>query len=160
MGPWKIFKRKSDEVLFDRAVNERKHSLVVVYGARLISKGKLEYHRVIPYAESLFTINRKKEAVKILDTFAKEKLENGYFSEAIPLLTKAIKYDPENIETVKLLSRAYEGKNLLFEAFQTLIDLLSTFKNGRKNTAEVRNLIGNFLKRYPLPSFQIIYANI
>ncbi len=157
MSLWKFFKRKTDEELFDRAVNEKNHTMTIVYGSRLLAKKKLESRRLISYTESLFKLNRKKEAVKILDKYAQEKLENGYFSEAISMLKKAMKFNPECIQTARLLSRAYESKNLLFEAFNVLINLFLTLKDANKNTADAQRLIDSFLKRHPVPSFLEAY---
>ncbi|WP_457568643.1 hypothetical protein [Desulfurobacterium sp.] len=160
MKLWKFFRRKTDEELFDKAVSEKNHVLTIAYGARLLGENKLEFRKIIAYSESLYAMNRIKEAVEILDRYAQEKINSGYFSEAIPMLKKSSKFNPECVITAKLLSFAYESKNLLFEAFQTLINLFKNRKKSGKSTSEARKLIENFLERHPLPDLLKEYEKL
>ncbi|RUM88243.1 MAG: hypothetical protein DSZ25_02405, partial [Thermovibrio sp.] len=160
MGLLDFFKKKSEEEAFYEAVKERDYIKIMELGKLLLSKHPNSMAIFSPYVDALVKLGRKEEALKELLLFSKKKFNEEYYDVAISLLKKALRLDPFNIEAIKLLSKAYEKKELLYDAFDVLFNSLLLFIETNRDTAQIKSLIEEFLKSYFYPLFYEKYGDI
>jgi len=160
MGLLDFFKKKSEEEAFYEAVKEHDYVKITELGKVLLSKHPNLMSVFGPYIDALIKLGRKEEALKELLLFSKKKFNEEYYDVAISLLKKALRLDPFNMEVIKLLSKAYEKKGLLYDAFEALFNSLLLFIETDRDTSRIKSLTEEFLRNYFYPPFYEKYSDV
>ena len=160
MGLVSLFKKRSEEEEFSRAVSNRDYLRVAEIGEKLIRKYPDSVSILNSYADALVKLGKKEKAVKELLNFAERKIKEEYYDIAIPLLKKVLKIDPVNVQALKLLIQAYRKKELFYEAFKVLEEAYEEFKKSGGKTEVLMSLFEKFLQEQFHPLFYERYADI
>jgi len=155
-----LFKKRSEEEEFIRAVRKRDYSRVIEIGERLIKKYPNSVSILNSYVDALVKLDKKEQAIKVLLSFAEKKIKEEYYDIAIPILKKVLKIDSLNVQALKLLIQAYRKKELFYEAFKVLEEAYDKFKKNNGNVETLMSLFKDFLKENFHPLFCEKYANI
>ena len=160
MGFFGLFKKRSEEEEFSRAVSNRDYLTVAEIGEKLIKKYPDSVSILNSYVDALVKLGKKEQAVKVLLSFAEKKIKEEYYDIAIPILKKVLKIDPLNIQALKLLIQAYRKKELFYEAFKVLEEAYREFKKSGGKTEVLTTLFEKFLQEQFHPLFYEKYADI
>jgi len=160
MNLFNFFKKKSEEETFWEAVKERDFLKIAELGKFMLSKYPNSVSVFSPYMEALIKLGRKEEAIKEIISFSKKKINEEYYDVAIALLKKALRLDPFNVKVIELLSKAYEKKEFLYDAFEVLFNSFLLFVNSDKNVTPIKTLLEEFIKNYIYPLFYEKYGDI
>jgi len=160
LGLVSLFKKRSEEEEFSRAVSNRDYLRVAEIGEKLIRKYPDSVSILNSYADALVKLGKKEKAVKELLNFAERKIKEEYYDIAIPLLKKVLKIDPVNVQALKLLIQAYRKKELFYEAFKVLEEAYEEFKKSGGKTEVLMSLFEKFLQEQFHPLFYERYADI
>jgi tetratricopeptide (TPR) repeat protein len=160
LGFFGLFKKRSEEEEFSRAVSSRDYLTVAEIGEKLIKKYPDSVSILNSYVDALVKLGKKEKAVKALLSFAEKKIKEEYYDIAIPVLKKVLKIDPVNIQALKLLIQAYRKKELFYEAFKVLEEAYKEFKKSGGNTEVLTTLFEKFLQEQFHPLFYEKYADI
>ncbi|WP_457569838.1 GAF domain-containing protein [Desulfurobacterium sp.] len=109
-----------NEAAFKKAVKEKNYEEIASLGKAFIDAGSESSYVLNEVINALNHLGRKKEIGKLLFQQGERKLADGYYDSAIVFFQKAAKYMPNSIEIAEGLSKAYEKKQLPYEAFITL----------------------------------------
>jgi len=140
LGFFGLFKKRSEEEEFSRAVSNRDYLTVAEIGEKLIKKYPDSVSILNSYVDALVKLGKKEQAVKVLLSFAEKKIKEEYYDIAIPILKKVLKIDPLNIQALKLLIQAYRKKELFYEAFKVLEEAYREFKKSGGKTEVLTTL--------------------
>jgi len=160
LGFFGLFKKRSEEEEFSRAVSNRDYLTVAEIGEKLIKKYPDSVSILNSYVDALVKLGKKEQAVKVLLSFAEKKIKEEYYDIAIPILKKVLKIDPLNIQALKLLIQAYRKKELFYEAFKVLEEAYREFKKSGGKTEVLTTLFEKFLQEQFHPLFYEKYADI
>ncbi|TCK02877.1 tetratricopeptide repeat protein [Phorcysia thermohydrogeniphila] len=160
MGFFGLFKKRSEEEEFSRAVSSRDYLTVAEIGEKLIKKYPDSVSILNSYVDALVKLGKKEKAVKALLSFAEKKIKEEYYDIAIPILKKVLKIDPLNVQALKLLIQAYRKKELFYEAFKVLEEAYREFKKSGGKTEILTSLFEKFLQEQFHPLFYEKYADI
>ncbi|MEO2082524.1 MAG: hypothetical protein ABGX12_00685 [Desulfurobacteriaceae bacterium] len=160
MGFFNLFKRKSEEELFREAVASKDYVKVVEIAEKLLLKHPDSLSLLNTYTDALIKLGKKEKALKEIISFAEKKLKEEYYDVAIPLLKKALKLDPANVEALKLLTSAYTKKELYYEAFDLLIDSYKKLKEKGENTAFIKDKLEEFAQSEFHPLFYERFSDL
>ena len=160
LGLFELFKKKSEEELFQEAVADQDYEKIVELGEKLLKKHPNSLAVINPYTDALVKLGKKDRAVQILVDYGEKKVDEEYYELAIPILKKALKIDPLNIKAIKLLTEAYKREELFYDAFKVLIESLKIYKEAALNTEPVKELLESFLQEQFHPLFYEKYADL
>jgi len=155
-----LFRKRSEEEEFSRAVSNRDYLTVAEIGEKLIKKYPDSVSILNSYVDALVKLGKKEQAINVLLSFAEKKIKEEYYDIAIPILKKVLKIDPLNIQALKLLIQAYRKKELFYEAFKVLEEAYREFKKSGGKTEVLTNLFEKFLQEQFHPLFYEKYADI
>ena len=159
MGLFDLFKKKSEEELFQEAVSNQDFIEIVKLGENLLQKYPDNLSILNPYIDALVKLGKKEKAVQILTSFGEKKIRDEYYDVAIPVLKKALKIDPFNLKAIKLLATAYRKKELYYDAFKILIESLKKYKEANLNTETLKGYLEDFINEQFHPLFYEKYAD-
>jgi len=160
LGFFDFFRKKTEEELFQEAVNQHDYVEIVKYGEKLLEKNPENFSVLNPYVDALVKLGNKDRAVNLLLDLAEKKVKEEYYDLAIPILKKAFKIDPLNIRTIRLLSSAYKSKELFYDAFKVLTESFKRYKEAGFNTEAVKELLENFIQEQFHPLFYEKYGDL
>ncbi len=160
MGFFDLFKKKSEEEEFYKAVSSKDYLTVARLGEQLLQKHPDSTSILTSYAEALIKLGKKKKAISTLLSFAEKKIAEEYYDVAIPILKRILKIDPLNLQAVKLLVQAYRKKELYYEAFKVLVEAYKQFKESNEDTSKLQDLFERFIQEQFHPMFYEGYADI
>ena len=160
MGFFNLFKKKSEEELFQEAVASKDYVKVAEIGEKLLLKHPDSLSLLNTYTDALIKLGKKEKALKEITSFAEKKLKEEYYEVAIPLLKKALKLDPANVEVLKLLTSAYTKKELYYEAFELLIDSYKKLKEKGANTTFIKDKLEEFVQSEFHPLFYEKFSDL
>lgn len=155
-----FLRKKSEEELFQNAVAKQDYIEIVKLGRELIKTSPYNLSILNPYVDALAKIGKKGEAIKLLTKFGERKIKEEYYDVAIPVLKKALKFDPLNTDTVRLLINAFQKKELFYDAFNTLIDTYYKYKEAGLSTQPVKELLEKFIQEQFHPIFYEKYGDL
>ncbi len=158
MAFFDFFRKKTEEEQFEEAVKKRDYTKIINLGRILLRKHPDSLSIFTPYIDALVKFDRKKEAISEIISFAKRKINEEYYDVAITLLNRALKLDPFNLEAIKLLSETYIRKELLYEAFEVLLNSFKKFVEAGKDPTPIKELLDRFVEKYFHPIFYERYA--
>jgi len=160
LGLLDFFKKKSEEEEFQEAVNHQDYVKIINLGRELLKKNPENLSVLNPFVDALVKMAKKDEAVRHLVSYAEKKLSDEYYDIAIPVLRKALRIDPTNLKTIKLLINAYKNKELYYDAFKLLVESLKKFKEARINPERIKSLIEKFIEEQSHPLFYEKYGDM
>ncbi len=132
---------------YNTALKKRDFEKIVDLGGQILKSKPEETQIVLEVFSALKSLNRKEEACEFILSYAKDRIHHGYYDTAILLVKRYLKEEPLSIEAVSLLSEAYEKKELFFDAFSCVKDLLERYRALGNLSPELRTLYLNKLKR-------------
>ncbi len=159
MGLFDLFKKKSEEELFQEAVSNQDYIKIVKLGENLLQEYPNNLSILNPYVDALVKLEEKEKAVQILTNFGKKKIRDEYYDIAIPVLKKALKIDPLNLKAIKLLATAYRKKELYYDAFKVLIESFKKYKEANLNTEIIKGYLEDFIQGQFHPLLYEKYAD-
>ena len=160
LGLFDLFKKKSEEELFQEAVSNQDYMEIAKLGEKLLQKYPDNLSILNPYVDALVKLGKKEKAVQILADFGEKKIREEYYDIAIPVLKKALKIDPLNLKVIKLLATAYKKKELYYDAFKVLIESLKKYKEANLNTEVIKEYLEEFIQEQFHPLFYEKYADL
>ncbi len=160
LGLFDLFKKKSPEELFFEAVKAGDAMETVKLGEELLRQRPNDLSILNPYIDALIRLGKKEDAVKLLLSFAEERIKEDYYDVAIPILKRILKIDPLNLKAIKLLANTYKKKELFYEAFNTLVESYRRFKESGIRADSIKELIEDFIKEQFHPLFYERYADL